>query len=88
MPQGEAPRISTLLRGPGPGIPAKEVKKTAPKGAVSYEEMAERTGLEPATTGVTGRYSNRLNYRSIPADCRERLRILRESARRSIHPRK
>jgi hypothetical protein len=27
-------------------------------------EMAERTGLEPATPGVTGRYSNRLNYRS------------------------
>ena len=26
--------------------------------------MAERTGLEPATTGVTGRYSNQLNYRS------------------------
>ena len=28
------------------------------------EEMAERTGLEPATPGVTGRYSNQLNYRS------------------------
>ena len=27
-------------------------------------ELAERTGLEPATPGVTGRYSNRLNYRS------------------------
>ncbi len=26
--------------------------------------VAERTGLEPATPGVTGRYSNRLNYRS------------------------
>ena len=26
--------------------------------------MAERTGLEPATPCVTGRYSNRLNYRS------------------------
>ncbi len=25
--------------------------------------MAQRTGLEPATLGVTGRYSNRLNYR-------------------------
>ena len=29
------------------------------------KEMAERTGLEPATTGVTGRYSNQLNYRSV-----------------------
>ena len=27
------------------------------------ENMAQRTGLEPATPGVTGRYSNRLNYR-------------------------
>ena len=26
--------------------------------------MAQRTGLEPATPGVTGRYSNQLNYRS------------------------
>ena len=28
-------------------------------------KMAERTGLEPATPGVTGRYSNQLNYRSV-----------------------
>jgi hypothetical protein len=27
-------------------------------------KLAERTGLEPATPGVTGRYSNQLNYRS------------------------
>ena len=33
------------------------------------KKLAERTGLEPATPGVTGRYSNQLNYRSasIPA---------------------
>ena len=30
--------------------------------AVSY--LAEWTGLEPATPGVTGRYSNQLNYHS------------------------
>ena len=30
----------------------------------SISGMAERTGLEPATPGVTGRYSNQLNYRS------------------------
>jgi hypothetical protein len=29
-----------------------------------HKELAERTGLEPATPGVTGRYSNQLNYRS------------------------
>ncbi len=28
-------------------------------------KMAQRTGLEPATLGVTGRYSNQLNYRCI-----------------------
>src|ERR1700733_4224049 len=34
-------------------------------GARSYlKEMAEWTGLEPATPGVTGRYSNQLNYHS------------------------
>ncbi len=31
---------------------------------VQFSKVAERTGLEPATPGVTGRYSNRLNYRS------------------------
>jgi hypothetical protein len=28
------------------------------------KEMAEWTGFEPATPGVTGRYSNQLNYHS------------------------
>jgi hypothetical protein len=36
--------------------------KNAPCGA--FYCLAERTGLEPATPGVTGRYSNQLNYRS------------------------
>ena len=27
--------------------------------------LAEWTGLEPATPGVTGRYSNQLNYHSV-----------------------
>ena len=29
--------------------------------------LAEWTGLEPATPGVTGRYSNQLNYHSATA---------------------
>ena len=29
--------------------------------------LAEWTGLEPATPGVTGRYSNQLNYHSFLA---------------------
>ena len=39
-------------------------RKPGRKGPVSRGELAERTGLEPATPGVTGRYSNQLNYRS------------------------
>ena len=35
-----------------------------PKRLFALRKMAERTGLEPATPGVTGRYSNQLNYRS------------------------
>ena len=30
-----------------------------------WNSSAVRTGLEPATSGVTGRYSNQLNYRTI-----------------------
>ncbi len=30
--------------------------------------MARLTGLEPATSGVTGRHSNQLSYSRIPAD--------------------
>jgi hypothetical protein len=31
---------------------------------ITNNKMAERTGLEPATSGVTGQHSNQLNYRS------------------------
>ena len=36
--------------------------------------LAEWTGLEPATPGVTGRYSNQLNYHSIRLSSRWRFR--------------
>ena len=45
----------------------KKHEKKMRGGALSglaFFVMAERTGLEPATPGVTGRYSNQLNYRS------------------------
>ena len=38
-------------------------RQGAPKAPCSL--MAEWTGLEPATPGVTGRYSNQLNYHSL-----------------------
>ncbi len=32
--------------------------------SIFASKLAEWTGLEPATPGVTGRYSNQLNYNS------------------------
>jgi hypothetical protein len=39
-------------------------KKNGALGPVFLRLLAEWTGLEPATPGVTGRYSNQLNYHS------------------------
>jgi hypothetical protein len=36
----------------------------APDASGAFLKLAERTGLEPATSGVTGQHSNQLNYRS------------------------
>ena len=44
---------------------ARRNAKGASGQAPFHSELAERTGLEPATPGVTGRYSNQLNYRSM-----------------------
>gem|GEM_PF-5595230 len=59
----------TRLRSAGRGIPSRGFpsipKPCSPQGEHSYNNMlAERTGLEPATPDVTGRYSNQLNYHS------------------------
>ena len=48
-------------------LDSEEIEKIADQLYLDDEQakrMAERTGLEPATPGVTGRYSNQLNYRS------------------------
>ena len=37
----------------------------APDVSGAFLKLAERTGLEPATSGVTGQHSNQLNYRSV-----------------------
>ena len=52
-------------------------KKEGRRKDVLQVQMAEWTGLEPATSGVTGQHSNRLNYHSAePVDDTEQ----------SIHP--
>ena len=51
----------------------KNHEKREPDGSL-FSLVAEWTGLEPATPGVTGRYSNRLNYHSaliVPSDSAE-----------------
>ena len=44
-----------------------EPKKTKPAlgAGFSYFNLADWTGLEPATSAVTGRHSNQLNYQSV-----------------------
>jgi hypothetical protein len=49
--------------------------QTITRGRTLSSQLAERTGLEPATPGVTGRYSNQLNYRSIPSGLRTESRV-------------
>ena|GEM_PF-356795 len=47
------------------GIPRQFLTGTKKPQLVGlFLNMADRTGLEPATSGVTGRHSNQLNYRS------------------------
>ena len=47
--------------------PKNRPKKAKPATRAGFNQMqADRTGLEPATSAVTGRHSNQLNYRSVP----------------------
>jgi hypothetical protein len=44
---------------------SQKQKKKGPTNRAFFLMLAERTGLEPATPDVTGRYSNQLNYHSV-----------------------
>ena len=47
--------------------PKNRPKKGKPATRAGFSQiLADRTGLEPATSAVTGRHSNQLNYRSLP----------------------
>ncbi len=56
-------QIWWVVRGSNPR-PSPCKGDALPAELTTLEKVAERTGLEPATPGVTGRYSNQLNYRS------------------------
>ena len=54
-------------------------KANGPKSFAYFilKELAEWTGLEPATLGVTGRYSNQLNYHSVRDFVKTEISLLR-----------
>ena len=66
---GGAARAVFSRRRQGAGQ-ARKAKEPPEGGSLLFQAngseliLAEWTGLEPATPGVTGRYSNRLNYHS------------------------
>ena len=49
-------------RGSDFGLSARSMKLTGTSAPFSKMRMARVTGLEPATSGVTGRHSNQLSY--------------------------
>ena len=58
--------------GTGRGFASRILKEKGSERSLFYSYVAEWTGLEPATPGVTGRYSNRLNYHSALKTCLDR----------------
>jgi hypothetical protein len=60
------PDAATDRRGQKSGA---DNKKATPKGGF-FRQVARWTGLEPATPGVTGRYSNQLSYHRALASLR------------------
>ena len=73
-------KVCVKVLGLSEGIEASQNRKAKSPDiavrAIAYR-VAVRTGLEPATPGVTGRYSNRLNYRTALCSPSGTRRILR-----------
>ena len=61
---GNSARGNSAPHTPPPKLP----RRLGPSSRERELEVAGRTGLEPATSGVTGRCSNRLNYRPRPSE--------------------
>ncbi len=56
--------VDLTITGCQTGTETDSINSAAVSPATLNKELAEWTGLEPATPGVTGRYSNQLNYHS------------------------
>src|ERR1051325_8388982 len=61
------PELQSFFGARGPAHTDAGVRAAGICAGFPGKVLAERTGLEPATTGVTGRYSNQLNYCSFSA---------------------
>jgi hypothetical protein len=71
------PGTAVFVVGDGFEIRPRGTKKPQIVSNLRFLNLAERTGLEPATPGVTGRYSNQLNYRSKLKPCVRSFQIAR-----------
>ena len=61
---GRTPPAPAVATGQSRSHWEKSQKKSPWFSPGALQRLAERTGLEPATSGVTGQHSNQLNYRS------------------------
>ena len=79
MPAGYGHRGQEVARAHAPATAGQQKARIA--AGSCFEQMAEWTGLEPATSGVTGQHSNRLNYHSAePGDDTEALPSAQQTA--------
>jgi hypothetical protein len=85
IPRAAVAQVCATLRVPPEAAQAASstphTDEKMPACAGIFPKLAERTGLEPATPGVTGRYSNQLNYRSSFLATRWAIRLHRYIAR-------
>ena len=56
--------VAKTIKGQFAIRPVRRAHRPETNLSLDLSYVAEWTGLEPATPGVTGRYSNQLNYRS------------------------
>ena len=86
---GAAFNVFLIIRFFQQAVNAYDLKYKSHLAAAFSFSFAVRTGLEPATHGVTGRYSNQLNYRTntlCGSKISEFFFIQNKSVKKSISP--